>query len=88
MLVDGGVDPATTLREQDAPRLGRSGLAVGIGNELVSHVGEVLGHQRSQETILTKRQQVLLVEGVDVAIAVLADNSVRNDQRLSAVSGA
>jgi hypothetical protein len=60
-------------------------LSICVGNELEGHLREVLGHQCGQPTIFTKRQQVLLVQSVDVAITVLFDNGVGDNERLAFV---
>ena len=45
----------------------------------------VLLKSSNLKSIFTKRKQVLLVEGVDIAHAVVVDNTVRNDQGLALV---
>jgi hypothetical protein len=48
----------------------------------------VLGHQRREIPIFTQRQKILLVQRVDIAIAVLGENSVGDDQGLAFISSA
>ena len=55
--------------------------------ELGAERREVLQQQRRQETILSERQQVLLVQGIDVRLCVLLDDTVRDDDRSALVGG-
>jgi len=52
-----------------------------IRNELGLERREVLEQERRQETIFTKREQVLLVKRIYVAFGVLVDDTVGNDDR-------
>ena len=45
-IVHGRVDPATSLREQHRPRLGRRRAGVGVGHKLIGHGWKMFGHQR------------------------------------------
>lgn len=81
------IDPPPPLREQDPPRLGRHRVRRRIWGELGLERREVLHHQRCQEPILTEREQVLLVQRVDVGIRVFFDDAVRDDDRPSFVGG-
>jgi hypothetical protein len=58
----------------------------GIRTELHLVCWEVLHHERRQKTIFPKRQQILLVESVDVGLRVFVDDAVRNDDRSSLIS--
>ena len=62
-------------------------MTVGIGNELVRHVREVLRHQSGEVSIFSEGQQVLLVQSINGAVTVVADNSVRDNQWFAFVSG-
>lgn len=61
-IVDGGVDPSTTLRQQDSPCLRRGGHGGSVGNELGLVVREVLEQECGEVSILAEREQVLLVQ--------------------------
>jgi hypothetical protein len=84
-VVNGGVDPTTSLGEKDTPCLGGSRESVCVSNEFVRHLREVLRHQSGEITILTKREKVLLVQGVHVAVGILFDDLVGDDERLALV---
>jgi hypothetical protein len=85
-VVDGRVNPSSTLRQENTPRFGSSRLTLGIGNELVGHLREILGHQGSEVTILTKGQQVLLVKRVHITDGIVLDNTIRDDERLTLIN--
>ena len=57
-----------------------------VGGEFSTEGREVLEQESSQVTIFTKRQQVLLVQSINVWLGVLLDNSVGDDDRPSLVS--
>ena len=86
-VVDSGVDPTTTLREQNAPRLGSDSVSDGRSEELRAERREVLQQQRRQETIFTEGEQVLLVQRVDVGLGVLLYDAVRDDDGATLVGG-
>ena len=77
--MDGGVDPTTSLREEDTPRLRCDGASEGVCTELGLERGEMLHQQGSQETIFTKGEQILLVQGVDIGFSVFFDDTVGDD---------
>jgi len=87
-VVNGRVDPATPLGEQNTPGFGGSSVRKSIRDELVAHVGEVLGHKGGKVTIFSKRQQVLLMQSIDIAIRVLINDLAGNDKRTALVRGA
>lgn len=64
-IVHGRVDPATTLREQDTPRVGCDRHGVSIGDEFGLVVREVLEDERCQVSIFTEGEQVLLVQRIE-----------------------
>ena len=86
--MDGRVDPTTTLREEDAPRVWRHRMTERMRIELGLEGREVLHDESRQETIFTEREQVLLVQGVHVRLGVLVDDTVRDDDGTSFVGGA
>jgi hypothetical protein len=59
----------------------------GIRTELGLELREVLHQERRQEPILSQTEQVLLMEGVDVGLGVLLDDTVRDDDRATFVGG-
>lgn len=85
-IVECRIDPAAALREQDTPCFGRSGEGVGIRDKFVRHRREVLRHEGGEVTIFAERQQILFVEGVDVAIRVFSDHFVADEERAPFVS--
>jgi hypothetical protein len=58
-----------------------------IWNEHGLEHGEVFQKECSQETIFTKREQVLLVKRINVAFSVLVDDMVGDDDRSALVCG-
>ena len=80
-IVDGGVNPATSLGDQNPPGLGSSSGCIGVGDEFVGHGREMLGHQCREISILTQGKKILLVQCVDIAIAVFADDFLGDDER-------
>ncbi|RUS26043.1 hypothetical protein BC938DRAFT_471298 [Jimgerdemannia flammicorona] len=80
-VVDGGVNPATTLREKDAPAIGRGGHTLSVRSEGHLVLREMFHHQGREVTILAEVKQVLLVEGIDVIVLVITNDLVRNNQR-------
>jgi len=56
-----------------------------VGRELRLKGGEMLEEQSRQVTILTKREQVLLMEGIDVGLGVLLDDAVGDDDRTTLI---
>lgn len=85
-VVDCRVNPTTSLGEQDTPGFRSSSESVGIRDELVAHVREVLGHQCCQVSVFTKGQEILLVKSIDVAIRVLVNDLGGDDKRATLVS--
>jgi hypothetical protein len=84
--MDGRVNPSSTLRQKNTPRFGSSRLTLGIGNELVGHLGEILGHQGGEVAILTEGKQVLLVKSVHITDRIVLDNTIRDDKRFTLVN--
>jgi len=54
--------------------------------ELRLERGEVLHQECRQETIFTEGEQILLMQGVNIGVSVLFDNSIRNDYGTAFVS--
>lgn len=58
----------------------------GIRSEFGSERGEVLQQESGQVTVFTERQQILLVQSVDIGFRVLLDNSIGDDDWSTLVS--
>jgi len=58
-VVDGRVDPATALRHEDLPVVGRDRLRLGEARELELVLRKVLEDDRREVAILAERQEVL-----------------------------
>ena len=81
------VNPSSTLREENSPRLGGHSMRNSIRSKLGLESWEMLHHQRRQESIFTEREQILLVKSVDVGFSVLVDDTVRDDDGSTLVCG-
>lgn len=79
-VVDGGVDPSTTLRQQDTPFIGGDGVRMSVPDELGLVVREVLKQQGRQVSIFTKMEQVLHMESVDAVLRVVVDDSLGDEE--------
>ena len=86
-IVNGGVDPAATLRQQDLPIVGSNRERMGIADELGLEEREVLEQKSRQVTILSEMQQVLRVQRVDAVLRVVLDHLVGDEERLVRVRG-
>lgn len=78
--MDGGVDPSTPLGQQHAPLVGGDSVGMGVTDELSLVVREMLQEQSRQVTIFTQMQQILLVQGVDSVLGIVADDLVRDEE--------
>jgi hypothetical protein len=85
-IVHRRVNPTTTLGEQHTPGLGRDSMSDGIGNELGLERREMLEEERGEIPIFTEREQVLLVQRIDVAFCVIVNDTVGDDNRPTLVS--
>lgn len=72
-VVHGRVDPATTLRQENAPRVGSYRHSLSFGEELGLKVGEVLEDEGREVTILSEGEQVLLVQGIEDSLRLMVD---------------
>lgn len=81
------VNPPTPLGQQDAPRFRSDSVCDGVRGEFRLEGREVLHHERGEETIFTKGEQVLLVERVDHVLRVFIDDTTRDDDRTTLVGG-
>ena len=84
-VVDGGIDPSTTLRQQDSPLIGGDSVRLSVPDELGLVVREVLKQQGCQVSIFTEMEQVLHMESVDAVLGVVVDDSLGNEERLVCV---
>ena len=64
-IVNGRVDPSTTLRQQNTPRVGSNSHGVSIGDELRFVIREMLENESSEVTIFSEREQILLVKSIE-----------------------
>jgi hypothetical protein len=87
-VVDGGVDPSTTLRQQDIPLIRGDGVRVGVSDELGLVVPEVLKQQGCQVSIFTKMEQVLHMESVNAVLRVVVDDGLGDEEWLVGVGSA
>ena len=55
--------------------------------ELGTECREVLQHKRCQETIFSERQQVLLVQRIDVGLRILLYDAVGDDDGSTLIGG-
>ncbi len=69
-VVDGRIDPSSSLRQENGPCFWSRSAGIGIRYKLVRHCWEVFGHQGCQISILTKRQEILLVKRIDFTISI------------------
>ena len=73
------VDPSTPLREQNTPRLGSHRVRNRIRAKLGFKRREMLHQQRRQKPILSQREQVLLVQRVDIGFGVFLNDAIGDD---------
>jgi len=84
-IVHRRVDPATTLRQQHAPRLGGDRACLRIRRELRLECREVLHEECREETILSEREQILLVQCVDERLSVFVNDTAGDDDRATLI---
>lgn len=70
-IVDSTVDPSSSLREKNLELIRYGGLAHSLWNEDLLSLGESSQHQSREITIFTKKEQVLLVQGVDDVFGIM-----------------
>lgn len=63
--MNGRVNPSTTLREKNTPRVRSDRHSVSIGDELRLVVREVLEDEGREVSIFSESEQVLLMERVE-----------------------
>ena len=56
-----------------------------VGRELRPKGGDMLEEQSRQVTIFTEREQVLLMEGINVGLCVVLDDAVGDDDRTALI---
>lgn len=84
-VVNGGVDPSSSLGQQDFELVWCDGMRYCIGCELHLERREMLHHNGRQITIFTKVQQILLVKGIDDSFRIVIDHPAGYDERPSFV---
>lgn len=82
-VVDGRIDPSTTLGKKDFPSVRSNSIAQGVRGKLHLEGREVFHHQGRKVSILSKGEQVLFVKSVDVGFGIVVDNSLGDDDRSS-----
>lgn len=75
------IDPSSPLTEQDAPSTRCDCVRNGIRSEFHLESREMLHHERGEVSIFSEREQVLLMECVDVRLGVLIDDQRGDDDR-------
>lgn len=78
-IMDCGIDPTTSLRQQDFPIVGGDSICVSVSDELGPEKREVLEKQSGEEPILSQMQQILRVKCVDPVFRVLSNDLVRDE---------
>lgn len=86
-IVDGGVNPTTTLRQQNLPIIWSDGVCMGVPNELRLEVGEVFQQKRREVSIFTEMEQILHVQSIHAIFRIVLDQLVRNQQGLVRIRG-
>ncbi len=86
-VVDCGINPPTSLRQEHAPRLRRGGACVSVRYEFVRHLRKVFRHKCCKISILSKRKEILLVQGIHVTGVVVIDDFIGDDQWPSFIDG-
>lgn len=84
-IVDGRVDPSSSLRQQDGPAGRGDSVGDGVWRKLHLERRKVFHHQRGQVTIFTEGEQVLFVKRVDVDLGVFVNDPRRDDNRSTLV---
>jgi hypothetical protein len=82
------LDPATTLREQDLPVVGRDRVRLGVADELCLVKRKVLEEEGREVPIFSEMEEVLHVEGVDAVLGVVMDKLIGDQEWLVGVWGA
>lgn len=83
--MNGRIDPAAALGDQNTPLVRSNRVSDGIRGEFHFESGEVLHDECRKITVLSKREQVLLVQSVHVWLRVLVNHSAGDDDRSSLV---
>jgi hypothetical protein len=81
------IDPPTALREENTPRLGRHSVRNRIRAKLGFESREMLHKKSGQESIFSKREQILLVQGINVGFGILFDDPIGDDDWTTFVCG-
>lgn len=81
------IDPPTALREKNTPRLGRYSVRNRIRAKLGFESREMLHKESGQESIFSKREQILLVQGINVGFGILFDDPIGDDDWTTFVCG-
>lgn len=83
--MDRGVDPATTLRQQNRPFIRGDSVSVSITDELRLVHWEMFQQQRRKISILAKVEEILHVQRINPVLGVILNDLVGDEQRLMGV---
>ena len=87
-VVNSRIDPTPALRKQDSPGNRCHGTRNRVRSELSLEIREMFHQQRRQESIFAEGEQVLLVQGVHVALRIFINYTVGDDEWSAFVIGA
>ncbi|CAF3504264.1 unnamed protein product [Fusarium graminearum] len=87
-VVHSRVNPTTSLRQEDGPRVGSNGPSLRAVEVLCLVLAVVLEEQSRKVSILTKVKQVLHVKGINTNRGVIFDNFLADEQRLTSLGSA
>ena len=78
--MNGGVNPSTTLRKKNTPSVRSNCVGDSVGSEFHLELREVLHHNGGKISVLAELEKVLLVESVHVALSILFNDPIRNNE--------
>src|SRR5271155_2300348 len=73
-IVDGTVDPSSSLTEEDFELIGDDSLAHRVGNKDLFSMRESFQHQCRKISILPEQKQILLVQRIDDILLISRDD--------------
>lgn len=68
------IDPPPPLTEQYVPPRRRDSVCDGVWRELHLECREMLHHERREVSVLSEREEVLLVQSVDIRLGIFVDH--------------
>ena len=75
-VMDSGINPTTTLRQQNGPRLWCHSVCNSVWGELQLERREMFDKQSRQESIFAEREQIFLVKSINVTLRIFIDDPV------------